>query len=217
MLERLVAFTKKIAFRSGLVKTRYDLLLAPLTVHELMSAVVRGEAIPGEVIEVGVARGKTTVFINSLLDELESNKTYFAVDTFSGFEASDVEFEKSERGKSSSYVDFGYNDVNIWKKVVVESNSFSRIEIIASDIKQVEFAEETRFSTALIDVDLYMPTMAALEKIFPRMHPGGSIVLDDMKGDNRWDGARAAFQDFIEKHSITSWNWVGTNGALIHC
>ena len=50
MLERMIARAKKIAFRSGLVKTRYDLLLAPLTVYELMSAVVRGEAMRGEII-----------------------------------------------------------------------------------------------------------------------------------------------------------------------
>jgi len=217
MIERLTAISKKIAFRSGIVKTRYDLLLTPLVVHELMGSVVRGEAISGDVIEIGVARGKTTVLLNTLLDELNSKKAYFAVDTFSGFQASDVEFEQAERGKTSSYRDFGYNDVNMWKKVVVESNSFTRIKIVASDIKTVEFEENTRFSTALIDVDLYKPTLAALEKIVPLMSPGGSIILDDMEGNNRWDGARAAFEEFTKTNPATNWSWIGADGAVIHC
>lgn len=217
MLERLAALAKTVGFRSGLIKTRYGMLLTPLELLELMGAIVKGEKLSGEVVEVGVARGKTTVFVNTLLDELGSQKKYFAIDTFSGFEPSDVDYEKNKRGKGFSFVGFRYNDVRIWKRVVVDLNSFSRIKIIASDIKQVEFADDVRFSTALIDVDLYKPTLAALEKIYPRMTPGGSIIVDDVVWDTPWDGSRVAFQEFVEKSSITSWEWIGDKGAVIHC
>ena len=217
MLDRLVGVAKKIAFRSGLVKTRYNLLVTPLQLHEFFGALIRGEKLQGDVIEVGVARGKTTVFANALLDELGSEKKYFAVDTFSGFESSDVKHEQSERGKNFRYDEFTYNDVNVWKRVVVDSNSFDRIEIIASDIKIVEFDDDVRFSTALIDVDLYKPTLSALEKIYPRMTSGGSIVMDDVNPNTEWDGSRQAFEEFVESNSITSWEWIGGKGVVIHC
>ncbi|HVN64762.1 MAG TPA: TylF/MycF/NovP-related O-methyltransferase, partial [Candidatus Binataceae bacterium] len=171
----LQSLLKRFAFRSGLVKTGYDLLLEPNQLLELMLALTRGETLEGDVIEVGVARGKTTVFLNRFLDSLNSQKTYFVVDTFSGFVPEDVQHEQQKRGKENySYSAFSYNSAKIWERTVVRRNNLRRVRIIPGDIKKVRFADEQRFSTALIDVDLYLPTKAALEIIYPRLIPGGT-------------------------------------------
>src|SRR5271168_572760 len=65
-------FLKRLAFRSGIIKTTYDYLLEPNELLELMLALRRGESLPGDIIEVGVARGRTTVFLNRFLDSLNS-------------------------------------------------------------------------------------------------------------------------------------------------
>jgi len=55
---------------------------------------------------------------------------------------------------------------------------------------------EKRFSLVHIDVDLYEPTLAALEFFYPRLSPGGIIVCDDY-GFESCPGARRAMDEFF--------------------
>jgi O-methyltransferase len=195
----LQEFLKRLAFRSGIVKTRYDFLLEPNELLELMLALRRGESLPGDVIEVGVARGRTTVFLNRFLDSLDSAKTYYVVDTFSGFVPEDVAHEQLNRGNEGySYTGFSYNSLRVWERNVVQDNGLKRVKIIPEDIKRVHFDPKQMFSTALLDVDLYLPTKAALETIYPRLVPGGTIIVDDACEGGPFEGAFAAFKEFAK-------------------
>lgn len=191
---------KNLVFSTGLVKTNYDLSLDPQQFLELMLALQRGEFLEGDVIEVGVARGKTTLFLNRFMDYLRSSKRYFAVDTFRGFEQSDVAFEKNQRAKERfHYVEFSFNSPDLWKRTVIEHNHLERVVMVTSDIKRVTFQPGQLFSTALVDVDLYQPTKAALDKIYPLVVEGGTIVVDDVSDrGGPYDGAYSAFMDFVE-------------------
>ena len=61
------------------------------------------------------------------------------------------------------------------------------------------FAEiqDHRFAFAHIDVDLYQPTRDSLEFMFPRLLPGGAIVVDDY-GYSQFPGAQKAVNEFLE-------------------
>jgi hypothetical protein len=137
---------KTVAFRTGLIKTHYSLGIEPSELLALMLALKHGEGLPGDVIEVGCGRGKTTVFLNRFLDSLNSSKRYFAVDTFCGFVGSDVDFERKMRNKkekpgfyAQSFGRFSYNSSAVWHKVVVEENRLKRVHMVVGDIKEVEF------------------------------------------------------------------------------
>ncbi|HXX56061.1 MAG TPA: TylF/MycF/NovP-related O-methyltransferase, partial [Methanoregula sp.] len=54
-----------------------------------------------------------------------------------------------------------------------------------------------RFSFVHIDVDLYQPIRDSLEFFYPRMIPGGIIVLDDY-GYLGFPGAKKATDEFIK-------------------
>src|SRR5215475_9470728 len=209
----LTSIAKRIAFASGLARTRYSLLIDPATVFELLSALRRGEHLDGDVIEVGVARGKTTVFLNRFMDSLNSTKRYIALDTFGGFTQSDVDYERQHRHKPYSYRgEFTYNSVARWRRTVLAANGIGRADIIQGDIKNVQLPEEMRFSTALIDVDLYLPTLAALRKIYARLVPGGTIVVDDVLNQSKYDGAYEAFMTMVgEARTSASWSVVPPN------
>lgn len=200
---------KTAAFRTGLIKTRYPLGIEPNELFALMAALKRGEELSGDIIEVGCGRGKTTVFLNRFLDSLDSRKAYLVADTFSGFDGSDVAFERQVRQKheqsgfnAQSFGKFSYNSPAVWHKVVVEQNRLSRVRMIIGDIKRVEFDRGQQFSTALVDVDLYLPTLAALRKVYERLVEGGTIVVDDVVQDSLYDGAYKAFHEFVgETHA----------------
>jgi asparagine synthase (glutamine-hydrolysing) len=49
---------------------------------------------------------------------------------------------------------------------------------------------------AHVDVDWYEPVMTCLERIFPRLVPGGSIILDDY---HAWGGCRKATDEYLTR------------------
>jgi O-methyltransferase len=52
-----------------------------------------------------------------------------------------------------------------------------------------------------IDLDLYEPIKGALEYFYPKMVPGGIIVMDDY-GSLYWPGAKKAVEEFCEQRRI---------------
>lgn len=57
--------------------------------------------------------------------------------------------------------------------------------------------KDLRFQFVHIDVDLYEPTLEALKFFWPRVVPGGMIVIDDFNGDN-YPGPQVAFKEYFE-------------------
>jgi asparagine synthase (glutamine-hydrolysing) len=51
---------------------------------------------------------------------------------------------------------------------------------------------------AHVDGDWYESTMTCLERIFPRVVPGGRIVIDDYYA---WSGCRTAVDEYVEGRS----------------
>ncbi len=56
--------------------------------------------IAGAVAEIGCSDGSTTIFLKKYMDARGIRKDYYAVDTFAGFVAEDIEFEIERRGKT---------------------------------------------------------------------------------------------------------------------
>ncbi len=82
---------------------------------------------------------------------------------------------------------------------MLDGNGIRRAKVLAQAVEQVVFVQGQKFSTALLDVDLYLPTMAALELIYPRMVEGGTVVVDDVREAGKWDGAYKAFSEFVAR------------------
>jgi hypothetical protein len=57
-----------------------------------------------------------------------------------------------------------------------------------------------RISLLRLDTDWYESTRHELEHLYPRLVPGGVIVIDDY---GCWQGARDATDEFISRHNIT--------------
>ena len=55
--------------------------------------------------------------------------------------------------------------------------------------------EDCRFALVSLDADLYAPTLAGLHFFYPRLNPGGVILLQDYNS-RRFRGAAQAVKDF---------------------
>jgi len=153
----------------------------------------------GTVVEMGVARGMTTVFLNTHLDALKDTRKYLAIDTFSGFTPGDVDFEVAHRGKSrQAYFGFTYNDERVFRRNM-SNLGFDRVEVLKLDVNQLDRSHLGSVSVALLDVDLYRPTLHALEITYEALEPGGYIFVDDVSTGTVYDGAAQAYFEFTAR------------------
>ena len=75
------------------------------------------------------------------------------------------------------------------------------VDPIPEDVRSV--------SVANIDVDMYEPTRAALERVDPLMQVGGVLILEDPPGTPALYGAFMAMRDFLETEG-------GSNYLCVH-
>lgn len=154
--------------------------------------------IEGSVAEIGCARGDTTVFINKYMDARDVMKTYYAVDTFSGFVAEDIQHEVLNRSKKADlYTGFRVNK-KTWFDVTMRQNDIARVRSIETDVNKYDLTTLGPLSFVLLDVDLYRPIKKALPELYRVLSPNGIIVIDDCDPANvRWDGANHAYNEFL--------------------
>lgn len=153
----------------------------------------------GYCAEVGVFRGMFAMKIN----EVFPDRLLYLYDTFSGFSAEDMKYETDSYGISNKS----------WYKVI---NDFSKnvdlVDFITQNLPYKEnvffrkgFFPETavddqdkKFCFVSIDVDIYKPTLSALEFFWPRLATGGYIFIHDGK----FEGVQRAIHEFEQENGI---------------
>jgi predicted O-methyltransferase YrrM len=193
---------KTLAYHTGLHRTlfyRYDYMFRPRDLALLVTLLTETHDLPGPILEIGCAAGHTTVFLNKHLDDLEDPRSYVCLDTFAGFtrEDIDVEVERGHQTTQYEYVFRAYRKE--WFDQTMENNRIDRVTSIQADVNTFDFRPYRDISFCLIDVDLLRPVATALEEIYPRMAPGGVIVVDDCTPGVKYEGAYAAYVDFVTR------------------
>jgi O-methyltransferase len=191
---------KTVAYHTGLHRTlfyRYDYMFRPRDLALLTALLTETNGLEGPIFEIGCAAGHTTVYLNKHLDDLEDVRQYKCLDTFAGFTQADidVEVQRGHRVSQYEYVFRAYRKE--WFDQTIRNNHISRVTSIQADVNTFDFSPYRDVSFCLIDVDLTRPVSRALAEVYPRMAPGGVIVVDDCTPDNKYEGAGAAYADFV--------------------
>jgi predicted O-methyltransferase YrrM len=157
------------------------------------------EDVQGDVVEIGCAKGGTTVRIAKFLRETESSSRVIGIDTFEGFTESQFEHDAAlglGRHKRSS---FSINDI-AYARSYAAREGFPETEFVKSDVFELNLSDLTgKIRVALADVDLELPTKASLEKIYPLLEPGGFIVVDDFVNKGYGAGVKRAVEAFCSE------------------
>ena len=160
----------------------------------------------GAILEAGCALGGSSI----LLATLKSNERLLSIyDVFgmipppSQEDSEDVHarYRTIVEGKSEGLGDdtyYGYQE-NLYDVV---AGNFERFGInrekhsvsLVKGLVQDTLHPEGPIALAHIDVDWYEPVMVCLQRIFPRLVPGGSIVIDDY---HDWGGCRKATDEYL--------------------
>ncbi len=204
---------KKLLFKfTSLGAPTYSYNLDPLQLSEIINSLEKVKKINGNICEVGVARGMTTRFVCEYLKNINDKPKYYCIDTFDSFVEADVQHEINKRNKNKSeLIGFSYIDYNNWKK---NFKTFPEVEAIKTDVKDFNFEKIKPIKFAILDVDLYLPTLSALKNIKDNMSEGGILMVDDISKNNSWDGASQAFYEIVNKFSL-KYRLVGEKCGII--
>jgi O-methyltransferase len=151
-----------------------------------LERVVRHQ-VPGNLAEVGVYKGETAKIIHHMLPD----RTFYLFDTFDGLphqvmredcdgivRAQTVKFDNTSPEMALKHIDGNHN-------IVVRQGLFPET---ANDL-----ADET-FAFVHIDADLYQSTMDSFRFFYPRLSPGGIMIVHDY--NHNWEGVTKAVDEF---------------------
>ena len=167
--------------------------------HEALE-VIRTEDVPGDLMETGVWRGGSVIFMAAYVKIHELNKVVYVADSFMGLPRPKAHY-KADAG------DKHYTQT--WLSVDIETvkNNFKKYGVLGKNVVFVPgYFEDTMPNIAVnqlallrLDGDMYQSTMDVLENLYFKVSKGGFVVIDDY-GLN---GARQAVTDFLEANKLS--------------
>jgi len=146
------------------------------------------EGLQGDLAEVGVYKGYTATQLAQMARRLD--RTAYLFDTYEGFNEADM--KGIDAGKSSAQ--FTDTSLEAVRAHVGEENVRFVKGFFPDSASQIN--ADLSFCLVHIDCDLYAPVRSALEYFYPRMVPGGFMVVHDYTSLG-WNGAEKAVDDFF--------------------
>lgn len=164
---------------------------------------VLADDVPGDLLEAGVWRGGTSIFMRGILAAhgVADRKVWLA-DSFQGLPAPDTARFPADRDldlSENKYLSVGVKQVR---------SNFERYELLDD---QVEFivgwfrdslpnAPIGDLSVLRVDGDLYESTIEVLEPLYPKLNVGGYCIVDDY---GTIPACASAVRDYRERNGIT--------------
>lgn len=167
---------------------------------------IEAAGLPGTFMEAGCALGGSAILLASVKSDerpLEVYDVFGMIPAPTQDDTPDVHerYQIILRGESAGIGDdlyYGYQR-DLYETV---QRNFARFDIrlaqqsvsLVKGLVQDTLQPSDPIALAHIDVDWYEPVMTCLERIFPQLVVGGSIILDDY---HDWGGCRKATDEFL--------------------
>lgn len=179
-------------------------MIGVLRMNNLRHAVetVLKEGIPGDLIETGVWRGGACILMRGILKAYgDGERRVFVADSFQGLPPPDADRYPADAGQKIHKVAF-----LAVSKEMVESN-FRAYDLLDTQVVFLQgwfkdtlpAIQSNRFSVVRLDGDLYESTIQALDVLYPKLSPGGFLIVDDY---GSWPNCKAAVTDYRTAHGI---------------
>jgi O-methyltransferase len=150
---------------------------------------IKEQDIPGSLAELGVYKGHTAKLIHHMLPD----RKLYLFDSFKGFPEQVIreDLDGEERPQTVKFDNTSKEEV--LKYVEGNDNVEVREGVFPETAKGLE--QET-FAFVHLDADLYQSTLDGLKFFYPRLSPGGCIIVHDYNHD--WEGVKKAVDEFSE-------------------
>jgi O-methyltransferase len=188
-------------------------MTTPPRVYALVRAVeyVAARGVPGAIVECGVWRGGSMMAAALTLLRLGvTDRELYLYDTFAGMPPP-TEADTTRSGeRAADLLARGDESSHIWAIASLDDVRAAVLSVGYPE-NRVHFVEglveETLPETApaeisllRLDTDWYRSTKHELEHLYPRLAPGGVLILDDY---GHWQGARRAVDEYLAENGLT--------------
>ena len=166
--------------------------------------------VPGDLVETGVWRGGSTIFMRAMLKVLNvTDRIVWAADSFEGLPEPDAEkYPVEARSFKSAAMTKYYNHLAVGLDEV--KRNFAAYGMLDDQVKFLKgWFKDTlpaapigAIAVLRLDGDYYESTRDALTNLYDKVSPGGYVVIDDY-GEDNWTYCRKAVDEFRQERGIT--------------
>ena len=159
--------------------------------------------IPGDLIETGVWRGGTSIFMRGVLKAYGvRDRILWVADSFEGLPKPDGRYQQDQgdiHWKSNPVLGISLEQVKA---------NFARYGLLDDQVRflpgwfkdTLPAAPIQQLAILRLDGDMYSSTMDALQALYSKLSPGGFLIVDDYSST---PVCRQAVDDFRAKHQVT--------------
>ncbi len=187
-------------------------MTSPERVYALCSAVewVVKRGVPGAVVECGVWKGGSMMAVARTLLRLRETRELHLFDTFEGMPepgAEDRLFNGAPalamyRKRRAAGLSWAACPADAVREAVLGTGyDASHVTLVPGKVEDTLPARAPeKIALLRLDTDWYSSTAHELEHLFPRLSPGGVLIIDDY---GHWQGARRAVDEYFAEHGVS--------------
>lgn len=166
--------------------------------------------VPGDIVECGVWRGGNMLLAATTLKSLgDTARDIYLYDTFEGMTAPS-EMDRDYLGTpAQALLKREVRGAGVWCEASLEdvqrtmglsSYPAERIHYVRGPVEQtIPGAAPEKIAVLRLDTDWFESTRHEMEHLFPRLSPGGILIIDDY---GHWQGARRAVDEYLDDHGV---------------
>jgi len=169
-------------------------------------ASVLEDGIPGDLIETGVWRGGSSIFMRAVLAAHgASDRTVWVADSFQGLPSAAADGHPVDRayemdGFAGLAVSLDQVKANFARYGLLDD----RVRFLVGWFKDtLAAAPIEQLAVARLDGDLYESTIDAIAALYPKLSIGGYLIVDDYNAPLFADACGQAIRDYRAQHDIS--------------
>lgn len=194
--ERFPEITDADFWRLYTLAKPYSMIHVPgfFNLYQSVRYIVENRIIGG-LAECGSFLGGAAIFIGLAARHFGTTRPLWAFDTFTGFPAGSHDSRLGEPVRGPRYADFLGAVRTNFDTVLGPS---PEVTLVQGDVRETLPVTETgELALLRLDTDFYDSTRAELEHLYPRLVPGGVLIVDDY---GLYDGSRRAVDEYFLEH-----------------
>ncbi len=158
------------------------------------------EGIPGDLIEAGAWRGGAAIYMRAVLRTRGvTDKTVWVADSFEGLPKPDPKYAADRQDIHWTLDPLAVSLEEVQRNFEKYGLLDDRVRFLKGWFNQtLPTAPIDRLAVMRLDGDMYGSTMESLEALYPKLSPGGYVIIDDYN----LPGARQATDDYRARNGI---------------
>jgi O-methyltransferase len=181
-------------------------MCTPEDIACMLSAVqhIHVSHIRGVIVECGVWEGGMLKAAQHYMEMFDFKRDVWAYDTFTGM----TEPDQSVDGATST-LEAGTLAVDLER---VKAYLGDEVTYVVGDVRETVWQKAPEEIAVLrLDTDWYENTKVTLEALFPRLSPGGVLLVDDYRF---WTGCKKAVEEYFGD-AMAKFGWAGNGIGMV--